>query len=363
MTGPTDHAAAASPRRDPEPRKLPILTVGDRVVEAALDALHTVRERRLRDQRSIAEAFLAAGIDGLSADQAGEALRSFQRHAASIVSLMAPHAGRSYRTWNDLAVPAEESHYSDWIDRMVLGYAVRHEPEILAWIGTLGDPRAILAGLLEAAAADSPAGDGFAEGPATGITAYEAKLVLFHALPLPERRRLAPALELRFDLRDVTPAGATLPIDLQDRSLLTDGYFYGALRLNARRLLHGAGGALGMGIDCSSLVQETYEQAGFAAAAFKSPTSTASMIAGDLPGLREGAFVCEPLRSADRLRPGHAIVWRGHTQIYLGRGAAGELHVVEAVGRRFKTVREIRFRLEDAGDRVLHVFRAAGAQR
>src|SRR5205085_321348 len=80
-------------------------------------------------------------------------------------------------------------------------------------------------------------------------------------------------LELRFDVRDLLPEedlGSLRGLAEYDASIVTDGYFYGALRENAMRLVDGIGRALSAGIDCSSLVQHAYEKAGFSRELFRS---------------------------------------------------------------------------------------------
>ena len=339
-----------------------------RVVAAALQAVTTVQERRLRDLKRIAESYHRVGVARLAFDDARAALLEMRAHLSQIAERAKTFEGRDYLTWNQQVVPGRESHYGQWMTRQVIGYALKYEADILRRLAELQDASRIFVELFGIAATDSFFVDSLADGP-TGIAGYEAKMILYYALPLEERRNLASRLELRFDLRDVSPSGEFQDSPVYEHTILMDGYFFGALRNNAKGLLQNLSQkpeqVLGMGIDCSTFVQEVYERAGYPPHSFKSPISTESMIDGEMPGLQDGTFQVERLLSDNGLIPGDSILWPGHVQIFLGRDTEGRLRIAEAVGRRFKTVRESTLPLHEAGgrsvfenpERPIYVFR------
>ncbi len=322
------------------------LEVRARIVQAAWSAIASVRARRLQDLGVLREAWADSREMGLTVDSARIAIQELKTHVAGVATEVGVFGGRRYRTWNQHWVPEEESQYGQWLNRQVVGYATRYEPQILAWVAELGGPSQTLDRLFQVAADATVFEDSLADGP-DGLSSYEAKVLLFYALPMELRRRLIHRLALRFDIRDIVPEEELSRFSdahgesTYGCSILMDGYFYGALRSNARGLLSDSTeGAFGMGIDCSTFVQETYERAGYAATAFKSPISTTCMIDGEMSGLRDGTFEVSRLVSEGELVAGDAILWPGHVQIFLGRDGSGRLRIAEALGRRFKTLRE-----------------------
>ena len=352
------------------------LEIRARIVQAAWSAIASVRARRLQDLVVLREAWADSRETGMTVDSARTALGDLKTHVAGVATEVGVFGGQGYRTWNQHWVPEEESHYGQWLNRQVVGYATRYEPQILAWVREFGNPSQTLGRLFQVAADATVFEDSLADGP-DGLSSYEAKVLLFYALPLESRRRLIHRLTLRFDIRDIVPSEELARFSDAHResaygcSILMDGYFYGALRSNARGLLKDSvEGAFGVGIDCSTFVQETYESAGFPATAFKSPISTSSMIEGEMSGLRDGTFEVSRLVSESGLVAGDAILWPGHVQVFLGRDESGRLRIAEALGRRFKTLRESVLPLREgpgAGvsvfenpERPMYVFRPRG---
>lgn len=283
-------------------------------------------------------------------------------HMTAVINRLAQPA-RAYTTWNGVGVNPSLYTFKSWYSSMVLD-RVR---DLVAKVGTAAGSPAMADQLHEIATATYPL---YFSESATPLTGFEARGLLYYALPLATRKRLVSELHIRFDIRDVasnsTPGLANTPFtrldglcaaNAYDCSLLTDAYLYGAMLPSMDGLMGGFPSnprlTKGNGIDCSTWVQWNYLKAGIGERAFPFRITTGAMIAD--PELTDNSevveacqktgqcdpfFRTEPIKSEWDLVPGDAIVYTGHTRIFLGYNDAGDFLVSEAVGGRRRAVVE-----------------------
>jgi hypothetical protein len=315
------------------------------IVETAKRGLESVRSQRREDRELLKKAAADSGLREIAPGQIAEALEAHRRHVDAVVKLL-PGVG-PYTTSAGYPVPPKDgTKYPDWFRRQVIGHMKDAEPIIASEVGKIRSPADRLAAVL-AIAGDDPKPD--------RIKPYEAKIILFYLLPEAKRRELTGSLKIRFDIRDILPANSpklkVCAASPYDCTIMTDSYVYGALRNSAMSLQKGEllDNAYGTGADCSSFVQQAFEGGGIPASAFHSPISTELMLLGRMPGYKQGLLSIKPVRHEKDLLPGDAIVWDGHTQLFIGYDESLEPRVIEEVGDRRRTAVESRARFTDSG--------------
>lgn len=326
--------------------------IREKICRTALVAVSVTKERRQRDLERIRNSFAEFDTSVFSRNFISDVFAAYREHLRDLCALALPFRSTDYLTANGQVIPAQESDYATWI-LFVTDYLKVFESQVTEVFEKSVSGADFLAKLFSFALSDSFSEDALLNGPGNGITAFEAKVFLCYSLPLERRKKLFDRLELRFDLRDVSPRQYSDELNRiaqessYDCSVITDGYFYGALRANARAYVQGAPESIGLGIDCSTLFQECCESAGFSPELFKSPISTKDVVRGDFPGLHLGAFEKKPFQSFDLLLPGDGIFWEGHVVVCVARDSSGRMRVAEALGRRYRTVREAIFPINE----------------